>query len=70
MRNHCVDLARIVINLPYMKEQKAKDFIFSPEYIDKIFNINTDRESESRLANVSKLDEFVSKDTKEKEKDD
>ena len=34
MRTHCVDLVRIVINLPYLKEEQARAVEFTPEYIE------------------------------------
>ena len=37
MRTHCVDLVRIVINLPYLKKEKAKKMEFNPEYIEREF---------------------------------
>ena len=48
MRQNCVDLVRIAINMPYMKWQKAKDLVFDPVYIEKHFGVDLHESDKSR----------------------
>ena len=51
MRTHCVDLVRLVINLPYLKEAKAREIEFSPEYIEQWQSNKTGKEKEELSSN-------------------
>ena len=58
MRTHCVDLVRMVINLPYLKTEKARELEFTPKYISKYVkekaNEQTDSEIPAEFGNVIK----------------
>ena len=48
MRQNCVDLVRIAINMSYLKEKKARDLVFDPVYIEKNFGTDINESDVSR----------------------
>ena len=53
MRQNCVDLVRIAMNMPYMKEKKARDLIFDPVYIENNFGLDLHESDASRSVMMS-----------------